>query len=147
MILVLLTAEFTIVLLFLMTYIQLYSNFTFLVSKVNFTYLSILFLALIILYNPLHVFLAFSNYNKSINHVVASDFYILYYFLFEKFPILVVILTLIISFFSLFFIVLYFSLKSTKVEEFKTQKNLYFLRKQNLSKQTNFKSDLYTFQH
>jgi len=147
MMLVLLTAEFTIVLLFLMTYIQLYSNYEFLNSK-NFLYYTLICLILLpIFYYPLTSFFYYTNFYSAINHVVASDFYILYYLLFVKLQILVILMTLIISFFSLFFIVVYYSLKFTKNKAASNVKNIYFLRKQILTKQTNFTTKLYTFQN
>lgn len=145
--LVFMTAEFTIFLLFLMTYLQLYSNYTFTSSPINYYIFPLFITLLTLLYNPLNVFQQFISFYKSTHHIVSSDFYILYYFLFEKFPILVIILTLVISFFSLFFIVMYFSLKLVKLESQKNIKNLYFLRKQVLTKQTNFQTKLYTFQN
>lgn len=147
MMLVLLTAEFTIVLLFLMTYIQLYSNFEFTVSTPNLYYLVIFFLFLPLTYNPLYTLHFYANYYSSVNHIVASDFFILYYFLFDKLPILVILMTLVISFFSLFFIIVYYNLKFAKNVQKQDSKNLYFLRKQILIKQTNFSNRLYTFQN
>lgn len=146
-ILVFLTAEFTIFLLFLMTYIQLYSNFNFISSANWYAGFLIFFFIIPCIYEPLYVNYAFVSFYRAVNHVVSSDFYILYYFLFEKLPVLVVFLTLIISFFSLFFIVMYYSLKLVKVAEHKSLKNIYYLRKQTLTKQTNFNSRAYTFQH
>jgi hypothetical protein len=143
--LVFLTAEFTIFLLFLMTYLQLYGNFSFMAQKINYLLLIICFLPLFF-YSPLFSFYFYNSFYKSLFHVVSSDFYILYYFLFEKLPLLVILITLIISFFSLFFIILYFNLKIAKLNLTKSTKNLYFLRKQQLLKQTNFSSKLYTFQ-
>lgn len=147
MMLVLLTAEFTIVLLFLMTYMQLYSNYQFLLKSVPYKSLLLPLALFVLYYNPLYSFNFYSNYYTSINHVVASDFFILYYLLFDKLPILVILMTLIISFFSLFFIVLYFNLKFTKNSQVLNSKNLYFLRKQSLIKQTTFNTRLYTFQN
>lgn len=147
MMLVLLTAEFTIVLLFLMTYVQLYSNYHFVTKGLSYNSLLFFVLPLAFYYSPLYSFNFYSNYYASINHVVASDFFILYYFLFDKLPTLVILMTLIISFFSLFFIVLYFNLKFTKNVKAAATKNIYFLRKQTLIKQTSFNSRLYTFQN
>jgi hypothetical protein len=146
MMLVLLTAEFTIILLFLMTYIQLYSNYEFVSNNSGYTVCSFLALAPLF-YTPLYSFNVFNNFYSSVAHVVSSDFFILYYLLFDKLPTLVILMTLVISFFSLFFIIIYFNLKYTKNSK-KTQiKNLFFLRKQILIKQTNFNSRLYTFQN
>lgn len=147
MMLVLLTAEFTIVLLFLMTYIQLYSNYQFLSSKKMYYFIYLFFILLPTFYTPLYTFNFYSNFYNAINHIVASDFFILYYFLFDKLPVLVILMTLVISFFSLFFIIVYYNLKFTKNSKAKEVKNLYFLRKQILVKQTNFNNRLYTFQN
>lgn len=147
MMLVLLTAEFTIVLLFLMTYVQLYSNFEFTVNTPNMYYLVTFFLFLPITYNPLYTMYFYTSYYSAVNHVVASDFFILYYFLFDKLPILVILMTLVISFFSLFFIIVYYNLKFAKNVQKQDSKNLYFLRKQVLIKQTSFSNRLYTFQN
>lgn len=146
MMLVLLTAEFTILLLLIMTYIQLYTNYTFLTAKLN-KYIFIVYLGMFLMCGgDINYFFYYTSFYKSLNHIVASDFYILYYFLFEKLPLLVVLLTLIISFFSLFFIILYFNLKLVKQSSNKQLKSLFFLRKQNLFKQTTFNNKLYTFQ-
>lgn len=147
MMLVLLTTEFTITLLFLMTYIQLYSNYSFTSTK-NPPLTFFLFLVVVLsVYTPIYTPMYYSNYYSASSHIVASDFYILYDFLFEKLPVLVILVTLIISFFSLFFIVLYYSLKLVKFTSNKRLKNLYFLRKQNLIKQTTFSTKIYTFQN
>lgn len=146
-ILVFLTAEFTIFLLFLMTYIQLYSNYSFVSVPNKPLYLIAFFATAMFIHKQTFVFFNFLSYYKCINHIVSSDFYILYYFLFEKLPLLVVLFTLIISFFSLFFIIMYFSLKLTKSSSHKSLKNLYFLRKQTLVKQTNFNTKLHAFQN
>lgn len=147
MMLVLLTAEFTIVLLFLMTYIQLYSNYNFIAGSSKVYYLLAFTPLAIWYYTPLHSVHFYTSYYTAINHVVASDFFILYYFLFDKLPILVILMTLIISFFSLFFIVVYFNLKLVKNAGRKASKDLYFLRKQTLTKQTSFNTRVYTFQN
>lgn len=147
MMLVLLTTEFTIVLLFLMTYIQLYSNYSF-TSVNSYPLTFVLFLVIVVsIYTPSYTHMFYLNYYSTSAHIVASDFYILYDFLFEKLPILVILITLIISFFSLFFIILYYSLKLVKFASNKKLKNLYFLRKQNLLKQTTFSTKVYTFQN
>lgn len=147
MMLVLLTAEFTIVLLFLMTYVQLYSNYEFVANALSSRYIFVFFIFLPIFYSPLNSFYFYINYYSSISHIVASDFFILYYFLFDKLPILVILMTLVISFFSLFFIIVYFNLKFSKNNQKQNSKNLYFLRKQILVKQTSFSNRLYTFQN
>ena len=143
--LIFLTAEFTIFLLLLMTYTQLYNNYNFLISQ-NYLYPVIFFLIILLHYTPVTFFFGFISYYKTLTNIVSGDFYILYYFLFEQVPIITIILILIISFFSLFFIIMYFSLKLVKSFLIKNSKYIYILRKQNLIKQTLFLNKIYTFQ-
>jgi len=145
--LVFLTAEFTIFFLLVMTYLQLYGNYTFVTQNLPKNIIIYFLLIILYVYEPQNTFHFYTSYYKALSHIVSSDFYILYYFLFEKLPLLVIVITLIISFFSLFFIVMYFSLKMVKLTAFKNVKNIHFLRKQTLLKQTTFSSKLYTFQN
>jgi hypothetical protein len=146
MFLVLLVTEFTVALLFLMTYVQLYSNYSFFTNKTNYNYMFFILILIFGTYSGISIYNISTSYYSALNHVISSDFFILYYLLFDKQPILVILLTLIIGLFSLFFILLYFNLKSVKHTSQKQLKSLYFLRKQQLIKQTNFKVKLYTFQ-
>ena len=146
MFLILLTAEFTILLLFFMTYTQLYSQFNFFIQK-SLNKKSIIVITLIPFITNTTTNLFYTNFYQSLSHVVTSDFFTIYYVLFEKLPLLIIITTLIISLFSLFFILIYFSLKAVKNEKTNRIKQLYFLRKQNLLKQTSFSSKLYIFQN
>jgi hypothetical protein len=147
MILVLMTAEFTILLILIMTYLQLYSYFSFFKSETDATVLTILSLICLSFSSSSEHFFYYTSYYKLINHIVASDFYILYHFLFNKNPLLVVFLTLIISFFSLFFILLYFNLKLSKLNIVQQLSSILFLRKQILIKQTTFLAIALNFQH
>lgn len=144
--LIFLTAEFTIFLILIMTFTQLYSNYSFLVNNCyKFIFIFILFIPL--LYSIDSSFYLFQSYYSSTVSIISSDFYILFYFLFEQFPLITILVILIISFFSLFFILMYFSLKLVKSFSYKNFKTNYWLRKQILTKQVNFKSKLYTFQN
>ncbi len=144
--LIFLTAEFTIFLLLLMTYTQLYNNYSFLKSQIYF-YPIIFFFIILLQATPVSFFFGFTSYYKTLTNIVSGDFYILYYFLFDQVPVITIILILIISFFSLFFITMYFSLKLVKSFLIKNFKYIYFLRKQNLIKQTLFLNKVYTFQN
>lgn len=147
MILILLTAEFTIFLLFLMTYTQLYNNFSFLVNNFKPKWVILLFIIFIINKSSYHTTLYYTNFYTSLTYLISSDFFILYYLLFDKLPIVTIIVTLVIGLFSLFFIALYFNMKLIKLTSHLKLKNIFFLRKQNILKQTNFKNSLYTFQN
>lgn len=147
MVLILLTAEFTIFLFFLMSYIQLYENFSFLSKNFNIKFLVLIMIIFNILITSNISTFNFFNFYSSVCFVISSDFFIIYYMLFEVMPLLTIIFTLIISIFSLFFIALYFNLKLIKILQKKKIKNIFFLRKQSILKQTNFKSTIYTFQN
>ncbi len=142
-----LIAEFTIFLVFLMSYTQLYNNFTFLTTKVNFSISFIVIFIFLINYKINNTFHFFHSYYNSLTYIVSGDFYILYYLLFDQLPLITFIIIFIISFFSLFFIIMYFSLKLVRSFQSSDSKNLYFLRKQVLLKQTTFSNKVYTFQN
>ena len=79
--LVFLTAEFTIFLLLLMTYLQLYSNFTFVTNSVKLSKLILLPFYVYFL-KTTSLFYTHVSFYKALLHFVSSDFYILYYFLY-----------------------------------------------------------------
>ena len=142
-----LIAEFTIFLVFLMSYTQLYSSYSFISSKIRVSSIIVIVIAILFNYNSTNSFYFYSSYYNSLNSIISSDFYILYHLLFDQMPVLTLIVILIISFFSLFFIIMYFSLKLVKSFSKINYKNVYWLRKQSLLKQTTFLNKLYTFQN
>lgn len=142
-----LIAEFTIFLVFLMSYTQLYSNYSFVNSKLNISILVVVIVGFLLNYNVTNSFHFYYSYYNSLNYITSSDFYILYYLLFDQMPVLTLVVIFIISFFSLFFIIMYFSLKLVKSFSKLNYKNLYWLRKQSLLKQTTFSNKIYTFQN
>lgn len=144
--LIFLVAELTIFLLLLMTYTQLYNNYRFITSQ-SISYYTLLLLIIFLQYTPYSTFYSYTTYYNTLNNIVSGDFYILYYLLFEQLPVITLIVVLIITFFSLFFIIMYFSLKLVKNFSLKKIKNIYFLRKQVLTKQTKFLNKIYTFQN
>lgn len=144
--LIFLTTEFTIFMLFLMTYTQLYGNYTFIKSPYNYKLL-LPFIIIIFNLTPINNFYLFISYYKSLDNLVSSDFYILYQFLFSEQFLVTLLVILIISFFSLFFIIMYFSLKLVKTYLTKAYKYIYILRKQYMLKQAVFLTRLYVFQN
>lgn len=148
MILILLITEFTVFLLFLMTYTQLYSNFQF-TTKNSLTsiYFLVFYICIIWKFNSHHFILNYVSYYNDLTVVIAADFFILYFVLFDKLHLVVLFIILIIGLFSLFFILIYFNLKIIKYQHHTKLNTVYFLRKQSLVKQTNFKSNLFTFQN
>lgn len=148
MILILLITEFTVFLLFLMTYTQLYSNFQFTTKKpLTSIYFLVFYLYIIWGFNSHNFTLSYVSYYNDLTAVIAADFFILYFVLFDKLPLVVLFIVLIIGLFSLFFILIYFNLKIIKYQHHIKLNTVYFLRKQRLVKQTNFKSNLFTFQN
>ena len=147
MMLILLTAEFTIFLFFLMTYTQLYENFIFLTKKLNSKWIIFIFFYFIVNKLGYNTGVYFTNFYNSTTYLISSDFFIIYYLLFDSLPVLTIFITLIIGLFSLFFIALYFNFKLIKLTNHMSFKNILFLRKQNMLKQTKFKSSIYTFQN
>lgn len=145
MMLVVLVAEFTIILLFFMTYMQLYTNFSFL-SKNFKTYFFGVLVVVFFFSDSIHLNYFYVSFYKSINYIVSTDFFILFYILFINSKFFVIFITLILTFFSLFFILLYFYLKEVKNCTKIYTNNLYFLRKQSLLKQTNYFNNLCSFQ-
>lgn len=147
MMLIFLITEFTVMLLFFMTYVQLYSNFTFFFKSIKHWWLLLLTLLAFVLVSKVNLTLYFLSYYKFQFHYVSSDFFILYFILFLKLSPVVVFITLILTFFSLFFILLYFNLKLVKNNQTIKNKTNYFLRKQHLTKQNTFTNELKSFQN
>ena len=145
MMLILMVAEFTIMLLFFMTYMQLYANFSFLSKNFRAKFLFLLILIFAFSDNVYLNYFCMSFY-KSINQIVSSDFFILFFILFINSKFLVIFITIILTFFSFFFILLYFYLKEVKGFSKSCANNLHFLRKQILLKQTGYFSNITSFQ-
>ena len=67
-------------------------------------------------------------------------------FFFLDYSVTVFIITLILSLISLFFICFYLSLKNIQTTKKTKHKLIYILRKQQMTKQANFKSQIRSFQ-
>lgn len=78
--------------------------------------------------------------------VISSDFHVMFKFFFLDYSITVFYLTLILSLISIFFICFYLTLKKTQSVTKKKKKTVHILRKQQMTKQALFKSQLRTFQ-
>lgn len=74
-----------------------------------------------------------------------NDFYIFYVFFFEERPYLIIFITLILSFFSIFFIIFFYTLKNVTSYVIQKIKNINLLRKQHLLKQEAYKPKLKIF--
>lgn len=80
------------------------------------------------------------------HNILTSDFHVMFKFFFLDYPLIVFYLTLILSLISIFFICFYLSLKKTQSSTKKKKKLVHILRKQQMTKQALFKSQLRTFQ-
>ena len=143
--LIFLTTELTVFLILIMTYAYVYNHMSF-YNKNQSPYIVVVFL--LILVTPINFYpnLDVLDMYSSIYKVTSSDFFLLFVFLFKTNSLLTLIITLIIGLFSFFFILIYFSLKNMKETFYKKTASVVSLRKQSLSKQISFKSNLYMFQ-
>ena len=81
------------------------------------------------------------------NHnILSSDFHVMFKFFFLDYSISVFYITLLLSLISIFFICFYLGLKKTQNTNKKKKKLIHILRKQQMTKQALFKSQLRTFQ-
>ena len=136
--------ELTLVLLFIVVYTQLCDNLIYKILKLKYMWLSLLLFLYTYWENLILVYFSYYDY---INSTKSNDFFIFFYFFFYKFSVVTVLLILIISFFSIYFILLYFTLKLLNSNYFNANKHMKFLRKQNLQKQILFKNMLRFFQN
>lgn len=77
---------------------------------------------------------------------ISSDFHTMFKFFFLDYPLTVIFLTLILSLISIFFIGFYYTLKKLQNQTKKKKKLLHILRKQQMTKQALFKSQIKMFQ-
>lgn len=129
-----LISEFSVVLIFIVMFSQLYSyaNKT---AKSSIRYLTVLFFSFNYMYYDISVLnykSFYQNYNNQLN-----DYYYIYNYLFEKQIIVTFLIIFIITFYSLFFILLYFNLKKAQNIELKKLSQLTILRKQSITHQAN----------
>ena len=99
------------------------------------------------------------NYNfyelKTINYknyyvhsnIIFNDFFYIYNSFFEKYALLTLFTLVIITLYSIFFILLFYQIKNYNSHEQKKIKNIYFLRKQNILHQTNFNTKIRIFKN
>lgn len=144
--LILITTELTAILLLIMTYTQLLLNITFTKPA---KFIGLFYLVFLVAINTKTslVGYVFVNYYCGLSEIIATDFFILYQILFTDFIEITGLLILIISFFSIFFILLYFNLKLSKTISAGKNSQIFCLRKQVVQKQTKFNTKLAIFQN
>jgi hypothetical protein len=146
LVLILITTELTAILLLVMTYTRILTTIT---LHKSYKPKVLIYLPLIVFFStePLALSYTFVSYYSLTSEITASDFFILYSILFTDFVQITLLLIIIISVFSIFFILLYFNLKLTKSESFSKNLQTFCLRKQVMQKQTKFNAKLNTFQN
>ena len=137
--LILLLTELMLVVVFYLVYTQLYCKVVALPIKYT---LSPYFFIIVIMFvgsSQLGFSLSWTNFYNSVCSVVSSDFFLIYYFFYVQYPILLGFIVVLLGLFSIFFIFFYFNLKSLVALISDHKRSLYFLRKQNMLRQSNFK--------
>lgn len=147
-VLLLLLTELTLGLVFLAVYKQLYI-YTKNVYKYSIYHIFgvYIFLFLLFLYycNPNPLTLVFVNFYTTIYNINSNDFFILYYFFFECFRLITILVAVNLTLYSLFFILIFFKLTCIKQISVKRKKFIQTLRKQQLLRQFKFKNQIRFF--
>ena len=142
-------SEFLIILLLMI--VSFTSNFSrkeSVVSIVSFRFI-ILFNLLIYTYCVYFSFSGYAHLSKflytGMHDLVSSDLYVYFYNFFIYFPAFVIYITLILSFFSIFFVLFYFTLKKGQQYIFNDSQFTHILRKQDALHQSVFNPQIRTF--
>lgn len=135
-------SEFSVLLIFITMFSQLYSY-----SKKNIKNSSyfIFFILLILNYKFYDTNLISYDNFYSFYNIQLNDFYYFYNYFFEKQILVTILIIFIITFYSIFFILLYFNLKKKQNIEQKKIKQLNILRKQNVLHQSNYNTKIRNF--
>ena len=111
--------------------------------KYNLSYILILLILLnFTFYNTnLIIFKNFYTYNN----IILNDFFYIYNFYIKKKILLIIITLFIITIYSIFFILLYNTLKRSNYYNINMSKKITLLRKQNLIHQNNYNTQIRIF--
>lgn len=138
-------SELTVILIFITLYSQLYSHNN--TKEVNNK--TALFLIIILLLNFQYYeikLISYSNYYSFYN-IVLNDFYYIYNCYFEKQILMTLFTIFIITLYSIFFILLFYSLKYKTQLEGSKKKYIILLRKQNILHQNNYNTNIRLFKN
>lgn len=137
-------SEFSVLLIFITMFSQLYSY-----SKKNIKYSSYFIFILLVFLNYQFYDTTIISYENfySFYNIQLNDFYYFYNYFFEKQILVTFLIIFIITFYSIFFILLYFNLKKKQNIEQKKNKQLNILRKQNILHQSNYNTKIRTFKN
>ena len=135
-------SEFSVILIFITMFSQLYSY-----SKKNIKYSSYYIFFILLYLNYTFYDTSLVNYDNfyTFYNIQLNDFYYFYNYFFEKQILVTFLIIFIITFYSIFFILLYFNLKKKQNIEQKKIKQLNILRKQNILHQSNYTTKIRTF--
>jgi hypothetical protein len=137
-----LLTEFTLVMIFIVMFSQIYSY-----NCQSLKYKNVFFVIIIFFINFSYYEVKIINYKNyySYYNILLNDFYYIYNNFFEKEILLTIIITLAITLYSVFFILFYFNLKTNLYNHKNFKKNLYLLRKQNIIHQSNYNNKINFF--
>lgn len=138
-----LVSELSVILIFIVMFSQLYTYNTEKNKEYN-LYLYLIFLLNINYYES--SLISYKNY-YSYNEIIINDFFYIYNIYFEKQILITIFITLIITLYSIFFILLYYNLKLKIQNKTIITKNLYLLRKQNTIHQSNYNTKIRFFKN
>ena len=135
-------SELTIILIFVILFSQIYSHY-----KQKYTNFKFIFAILIVIMNCGYYEVGITGYKNFYvySNIVLNDFYYIYNSYFEKQILLTVFTLLIITLYSIFFILLHYLLKQSLYSESKKRRGLFLLRKQNLIHQNNYNTKIRLF--
>ena len=139
-----LVSELSVILIFIVMFSQLYT-FNYEKTKEFNLYLMLLIIIFNINYYDISI-ISYKNY-YNYNQVLINDFFYIYNLYFEKQILLTFITTIIITVYSVFFILLYYSLRGKLLSKNILTKNLYLLRKQNIIHQSNYNTKMRFFKN
>lgn len=136
-------SELSVLLVFIILFSQIYTY-----TKKNKKISSFLIFFCIIIINFNYFEISLLNYKSfySFYNILLNDYYFIYNFYFEKQILLTITILFIITFYSIFFIFLYFNLKKKQNIEHKKIMQINLLKKQNIIHQSNYKNSMRNFQ-
>lgn len=142
LVLIFFVCEFTVLLVFILLFSQIYTYS----KQINSKNMSIFFI-IILLFNIFFYNLSILNYKNfySFNNIVQNDFFYIYNLYFEKQILITIIVLIIITVYSIFFILMYNNLKLLQKLDKKINTKITLLRKQNIIHQNNYITKIRVF--
>ena len=138
-----LVSELSVILIFIVMFSQLYAYNNENNKESN------LFLFVILLLNINFFESSLINYKNyySYNEILLNDFFYIYNLYFEKQILITLFTVIIITLYSIFFILFYYNLRNKTQNKNLITKNLYLLRKQSIIHQANYNTKIKFFKN